>query len=159
MRDRYAKLQAFSRELEYKYANRESRQEDVDLINELRAQIRFREEALIHARVDFRSVKLELENRETNYNKMFGRQPSVLPAAAADRDIAAEHDPRMRPQSVPPPGGNEGWFSDPNTTRRGAPALGLGKRIVSAGPPPPLPTAPPPVGQRWPRVPLDNRPS
>jgi len=149
MRDRYAKLQAFARELEYKYANRESRQEDVDAINELRAQVRFRDDALLHAKVDLQSVQLELENRETSFNKMFGRQPTVN--AAADRDVAAapEYDPRMRPSSVPPPS-DHGWFSDPASTRRGAPALGLGKRNSSGGPP--LPVAPP-AAQRWPRLP------
>lgn len=76
-------LQKLVADLEYKYANRESRTEDVEKINQLLKETKEKDEALIKAYNDMKFYKLELLNREENFNKMFGRQPAVATAAEA----------------------------------------------------------------------------
>eukprot|EP01063_Lacrimia_lanifica_P014880 TRINITY_DN2145_c0_g1_i1.p1 TRINITY_DN2145_c0_g1~~TRINITY_DN2145_c0_g1_i1.p1 ORF type:complete len:1083 (+),score=558.65 TRINITY_DN2145_c0_g1_i1:136-3384(+) len=77
MKERNQQLETAVAELEYKYANRESRDEDVDRINKLMAAVAAKDEALVKAFNELRWYKLELVNREENYNKVFGRQPTV----------------------------------------------------------------------------------
>ena len=105
-------LQKHIAELEYKYANRESRQEDVDKINQLLRENKEKEEALIKAFNDMKFYKLELVNREESYNKVFGRQPSIAngpqPGAAAAADSAKSTLPsttapsKMETAQIPP---------------------------------------------------------
>jgi hypothetical protein len=76
-------LQRYVADLEYKIANRESRQEDVTKINELMRELRVREEALVKAHKDMQQYKLDLINKETTYNKVFGRAPTVAAPASA----------------------------------------------------------------------------
>ena len=64
-------------ELQYKYDYRESRTEDVELINRLLVDNKEKETALAKAYEDMRLYKLELVNREENYNKVFRRNPVV----------------------------------------------------------------------------------
>ncbi|CAJ1012417.1 hypothetical protein Q4I28_007730 [Leishmania naiffi] len=70
-------LHSTTEELQYKYNYRESRPEDVELINKLLLDIKEKECALNKAYEDMRLYKLELINREENYNKVFGRHPTV----------------------------------------------------------------------------------
>ena len=71
-------------ELEQNYAelseifeNRPSRPEDLELIQQLSADNQIKDEALKKAIDDLKFYKLELVNREDNYNKMFGANPLV----------------------------------------------------------------------------------
>ncbi|KAJ9467336.1 hypothetical protein DIPPA_08475 [Diplonema papillatum] len=90
MKQKHQHLQRVIAELEYKYANRESREEDVLRINSLMADVEAKDEALVKAYNELRWYKLELVNREENYNKVFGRQPTV--AGAKPAASAAEAD-------------------------------------------------------------------
>lgn len=63
------------KDLQHKYEYRESRPEDVELINKLLRENQEKESALLKAYSDMRLYKLELVNREENYNKVFNRQP------------------------------------------------------------------------------------
>lgn len=65
------------RELQHKYDFRESRQEDVDLINKLMKENKEKKLELEKAYNDMRYFKMELVNREENYNKVFNRRPVV----------------------------------------------------------------------------------
>ena len=74
------KQKAFQRyiaDLEYRIANRESRAEDVAKINELMKSLREKDEALIRSYQESQKYKLDLINKESTYNKVFGRQPTV----------------------------------------------------------------------------------
>ncbi|KAG5467625.1 hypothetical protein CUR178_01270 [Leishmania enriettii] len=88
-------LRGVVEELQYKYSYRESRSEDVELINKLLQDVQDKELALNKAHKDMRMYKLELINREENYNKIFGRHPSV-----ADHSGAA-HTAAKSPSSLP----------------------------------------------------------
>eukprot|EP01064_Diplonema_japonicum_P005150 TRINITY_DN13454_c0_g1_i1.p1 TRINITY_DN13454_c0_g1~~TRINITY_DN13454_c0_g1_i1.p1 ORF type:complete len:1085 (+),score=346.47 TRINITY_DN13454_c0_g1_i1:317-3256(+) len=77
MKQKHQDLLVKVAELEYQYANRESRDEDVSRINQLIVEISSKDEALIKAFNELRWYKLELVNREENYNRVFGRQPTV----------------------------------------------------------------------------------
>ncbi|CUG86092.1 Hypothetical protein, putative [Bodo saltans] len=105
-------LQKMVADLEYKYANRESRTEDVEKINQLLRDNKEKEEALLKAYNDMKFYKLELHNREENFNKMFGRQPSIASGAgggggaAADANTASVNNamqakPQQNPSSAP----------------------------------------------------------
>jgi chromosome segregation ATPase len=76
-------LKALIADLEYRVANRESRREDVEKINELLRACREKDAALLKAHQDMKQYKLDLMNKETTYNKVFGRQPTVSAESAA----------------------------------------------------------------------------
>eukprot|EP00658_Telonema_sp_P-2_P033394 TRINITY_DN24520_c0_g1_i1.p1 TRINITY_DN24520_c0_g1~~TRINITY_DN24520_c0_g1_i1.p1 ORF type:complete len:696 (+),score=243.11 TRINITY_DN24520_c0_g1_i1:168-2090(+) len=87
-------------DLEYKYANRESRTEDVEKINSLLKDLRDKDEALLKAYTDMKFYKLELVNREESYNKVFGRQPNIAGGAAADGRTVAPSSAPAKGQST-----------------------------------------------------------
>ena len=64
-------------ELNEIFENRPSRPEDLELIQQLSADNQLKDEALRKAIEDLKFYKLELVNREDNYNKMFGTNPMV----------------------------------------------------------------------------------
>lgn len=76
-------------ELEHKYKFRESRPEDVELINQLLQEKHDLTKDLAKAYEDMKIYKLELINREENYNKLFGRRPIVAapPEINASRSL------------------------------------------------------------------------
>ena len=59
------------------YDNRPSRNEDLELIKELEEQCKDKDAQLKKAAEDMKFYKLELINREDNYNKMFGSKPVI----------------------------------------------------------------------------------
>jgi hypothetical protein len=64
-------------ELEERYRSRESRPEDVSRIMELEQICRENEETIKQQAEEMKFFKLELINREENFNKMFSRSPTV----------------------------------------------------------------------------------
>ena len=88
MKDKHHQLQSKIAELEYRYANRESRDEDIEKINALIADLTAKDEALLRAHNELRWYKLELVNREENYNKVFGRKPTVAGPGAPSQGAA-----------------------------------------------------------------------
>lgn len=60
-----------------KYTNRPSRKEDVQRIAQLENHIKGQDLAVFKAKEEKQKLKLELVNRETNFNKVFGREPNV----------------------------------------------------------------------------------
>ena len=99
------KLRRTIADLEYKYANRESRAEDVEKINGLLRDLREKDEALLKAFNDMKFYKLELVNREESYNKVFGRQPNIAGAAADGKTVAPSSAPSKGSSSHPDVGG------------------------------------------------------
>lgn len=70
-------LQDRTKELQELYDNRPSRPEDVKKIESLEEDIRLKEGTIQKMIEDMQFYKLELNNREQNYNKVFGSQPTV----------------------------------------------------------------------------------
>ncbi|XP_032877073.1 protein FAM184A isoform X5 [Amblyraja radiata] len=64
-------------EAEEKYNSRESRAEDLQLINELKEMITERDQLMKKLMDDKKYYQLELVNRETNFNKVFNASPTV----------------------------------------------------------------------------------
>ena len=64
-------------EAEERYKNRESRPEDVMRIKKLAELCQEKDAALAKAADEMKFFKLELINREENFNKMFNRSPHV----------------------------------------------------------------------------------
>lgn len=60
-----------------KYKNRESRPEDVQLIQDLQHIVAEKDSELSSLTEEKRFYQLELINRETNYNKLFKSQPVI----------------------------------------------------------------------------------
>ena len=76
--------------LQYRFDNREPRPEDVARIRELEEYALAAEKARRKAVEEAKYYKLELLNREENYNKTFGRSPSVgVPVMPSAQGAAA----------------------------------------------------------------------
>ena len=77
MDQKYRQLNDRFLELQELYENRPSRPEDLELIRQLQEEIVQKDNALKKAAEDMKFYKLELINREENFNKMFGTNPNV----------------------------------------------------------------------------------
>ena len=77
MEERFQQLQKRYENLQDMYDNRPSREEDLALIKHLQDEFTTKDEALKKAYEDMKFYKLELINREENYNKVFGASPNV----------------------------------------------------------------------------------
>lgn len=77
MEERYNDLNQRYLELQDQYDTRPSRDEDLMLIKHLQEEVDAKDEALKKAYDDMKFYKLELINREENYNKVFGATPNV----------------------------------------------------------------------------------
>ena len=64
-------------EAEERYENRESRPEDLELIEQLRQQLYEREMLVKRMEEEKQYFQRELVNRETNFNKVFNSDPKV----------------------------------------------------------------------------------
>ncbi|XP_074643406.1 protein FAM184A-like [Tubulanus polymorphus] len=64
-------------EAEERFRNRESRPEDLELIEQLRAALQDKEMAMKKLLDDKKYYQMELVNRETNFNKVFSTAPNV----------------------------------------------------------------------------------
>merc|ERR1719482_2167335 len=70
LEDQYAELQAL-------YENRPSRDEDLERIAALTQEVQEKTAQLTQLAAQLQTYKLELVNREQNYNKVFGANPNV----------------------------------------------------------------------------------
>jgi len=70
-------LQDRLKELQDLYDNRPSREEDVERIAQLEEEVREKQATVKRLLEEMHFYKLELHNREQNYNKVFGAQPTV----------------------------------------------------------------------------------
>ena len=77
MEERYKELESKYLELQDMYDNRPSKEEDLALIKHLQEEVFEKDAALKKAFEDMKFYKLELINREENYNKLFGAKPTV----------------------------------------------------------------------------------
>ena len=77
MEERYRQLSERFGELQELYEGRPSRPEDLELIRQLQEEIAQKDALLRKAAEDMKFYKLELINREENFNKMFGTNPNV----------------------------------------------------------------------------------
>jgi chromosome segregation ATPase len=77
LKDKIVQLQHMLEDAEYRYQNRESRDEDLETIGRLRMTIREQELAMNQLVEEKRYFQMELVNRETNFNKVFNSDPKV----------------------------------------------------------------------------------
>lgn len=77
LKDKISELQIMLEEAEEKYNNRDSRPEDLELIQQLRDAISEREGRMKQLIDEKRYYQLELVNRETNFNKVFNNTTNV----------------------------------------------------------------------------------
>ncbi|KAL5022301.1 hypothetical protein ScPMuIL_001456 [Solemya velum] len=77
LKDKISSLQILLEEAEEKYLNRDSRPEDLELIEQLRDSVLEREAKVKQLIDEKRFYQLELVNRETNFNKVFNTAPNV----------------------------------------------------------------------------------
>ena len=77
MEEQYAELQARFTSLEERFLNRESRPEDVERIRFLEAEMIKKNKEVKRVKEEMKYFKLELLNREENFNSKFGRSPNV----------------------------------------------------------------------------------
>ena len=60
-----------------RFLNRESRPEDLELIQALRLNLNERDEILRRIQDEKKFFQMELLNRENNFNKMFNTSPNI----------------------------------------------------------------------------------
>ncbi|CAL1533031.1 unnamed protein product [Lymnaea stagnalis] len=77
MKDKISTLQIELEEARERYSRRESRPEDLELIDSLRCEVSEREIRIKDLIDEKRFYQLELVNRETNFNKVFSASPNV----------------------------------------------------------------------------------
>ncbi|KAL3864834.1 hypothetical protein ACJMK2_006484 [Sinanodonta woodiana] len=77
LKDKISELQIQLEEAEERYQNRESRPEDLELIEQLRESILEKEQRMKQLIDEKRYFQMELVNRETNFNKVFNASPNV----------------------------------------------------------------------------------
>ena len=92
-------------ELQERFDARESRPEDVKRMQQMEAGMRQREAAVQKAMDDMHYYKLELQNREENYNQLFGSK--AVQKAGGGRGARAEN------ALSEPPGMNSGGLGGP----------------------------------------------
>ena len=74
---KYAILEGKFKELEELYEGRPSRPEDLEAIKRMQDELVEKDNLLKKAADDMKFYKLELLNREKNYNKVFGANPNI----------------------------------------------------------------------------------
>nr|CAB3244394.1 protein FAM184A-like [Phallusia mammillata] len=77
LKDKLSSLNIALREAEEMYERRDSRPEDLDMINQLKELVRDRENQMQKLIDDKKYYQMELVNRETNFNKVFSAAPNV----------------------------------------------------------------------------------
>lgn len=77
MEEKYKQLEVRYEELQMIYDGRPSRPEDMQLIQQIQQELQKKDQALKQAHEDMKFYKLELINREENFNNMFGKHPTV----------------------------------------------------------------------------------
>ncbi|XP_059154210.1 protein FAM184A-like [Physella acuta] len=77
LKDKISALQIELQEARDRYDRRESRPEDLELIDSLRSEVSEREIRIKDLIDEKRFYQLELVNRETNFNKVFNASPNV----------------------------------------------------------------------------------
>ncbi|ELU13817.1 hypothetical protein CAPTEDRAFT_107275 [Capitella teleta] len=77
LKDKISELRILLEEAEDRYMNRESRAEDLEMIQNLQMAIREAQQQIQKLMDEKRHYQMELVNRETNFNKMFNGDPKV----------------------------------------------------------------------------------
>lgn len=113
------------RELQLAYDNRPSRPEDVQRMGALEGQVREKEEAFIGLRDEMQFYKLELVNREQNYNKVFG----VSGPNIGVLNPVVQNRAKMGPQGTR----NAGGMNTNNMGGMGVGGMGVGGMGVGGG--------------------------
>ncbi|XXQ38375.1 Protein FAM184A/B N-terminal domain-containing protein [Plasmodiophora brassicae] len=89
--------------IETRFRNRESRREDVERIQELEKLSAHQQEVVDQVMSDMKLFKLELANREKNYNERFGANPrvGVMQVVKTNKQRGGGARPNARPDLPP----------------------------------------------------------
>ena len=63
--------------MEDKYDSRPSREDDLEMIESLRSDSEFKRKQIMTLTNELNFLRLEISNREENYNKIFNNRPNV----------------------------------------------------------------------------------
>ncbi|XP_076372405.1 protein FAM184A-like isoform X2 [Tachypleus tridentatus] len=77
LKDKIRLLQKMLQEAEQRCATRNSRPEDLEVIRQLQKSLTDKEASVCKLQEEKKNLRLELLNRETNFNRMFSSQPVV----------------------------------------------------------------------------------
>ena len=122
-----AQAQKDYQELQTRYRNRESREEDLAKINELEQQMIAKDELVKQTREEMMYFKREMLNREESYNQKFNRTVNVGvmdPLSGKTKDASSKKGPGANKPTyaVPPTGGS----------MNGGLGLGIGNGVPSS---------------------------
>lgn len=78
------------------YDTRPSRNEDLELVKQLQEQCMMKDNAIRKAAEDMKFYKLELINREENYNKVFGVKPVIGIFNPLEKKVSSYEGKRRR---------------------------------------------------------------
>lgn len=104
LKDKISRLKKMLLEAEEHYENRESRPEDIRDMNELRDAVHNKDKIIHRLLNDKKFYELELQNRETNFNKIFNSSPHVgyiNPLASSSCTRKSKEMSPLRQQSMP----------------------------------------------------------
>ncbi|KAM8832651.1 protein FAM184A isoform 4-T4 [Spinachia spinachia] len=133
LKDKISALQILLEGTEDKFRNRESRQEDLQVIAELKDMVSERESLVKKLVDDKKFYQLELVNRETNFNKVFNASPNV-----------GVINPLIKQKKKIEKTAASRFSSSPNVRALEAAGMGVGVAGSGSGQPP-LPPPPPPA--------------
>ncbi|KXS17557.1 hypothetical protein M427DRAFT_30363 [Gonapodya prolifera JEL478] len=109
LRKRIGELEKSLDDAAAKYINRESREEDVRKIAELEEELKRRKRAIATLKDEIDHYRLELNNREANFNRIFNARPvvGVLPSAdphvrKALKQAHTRSEPALQTPKLPP---------------------------------------------------------
>jgi len=118
-------------ELQQLYDSRPSRPEDLDRIAELQAELEQKIQEIKRLHEEMHFYKLELVNREQNYNKVFGASPTVGVLNPTQKKMAGPAPGSGQPPKmhvVQPPGAGMAGMN------MGLPPLGMGGGVPPVAP-------------------------
>ncbi|KAJ3179457.1 hypothetical protein HDU85_004867 [Gaertneriomyces sp. JEL0708] len=104
LRNRISHLSEKLREADEKYQNREPRRQDLEHIQQLKEQLQGEKQAWAALKEEVDFYKLELNNREANFNKIFNRGPVVVAnmANVTKPKLSMKSQPNLRMARLPP---------------------------------------------------------
>ncbi|KAJ3343151.1 hypothetical protein HDU93_009701 [Gonapodya sp. JEL0774] len=116
LRKKITELEKSLEDAGLKYINRESREDDVKRIAELEEELKRRKRAITTLKEEIEHYKLELNNREANFNRIFNARPVVGVFPSTDAQFrkglrpnnSSRSEPSLQTPRLPPLYGSAG---------------------------------------------------
>lgn len=142
MEERVRLLESRLTDLQFRYDSRESRPEDVERIKQLTAELKEAKQLVKRTLEEMQYFKLELLNREENFNKVFNANPNVgildprQAAAAQKKDrgaSAAAFGSSSGAVQLNVASAGQGPFGGPAAASRSSASLAVGQAKPAVG--------------------------